>query len=203
MKRPGRRVRSTAEATWTGWTYLVLLLVCFLFGALIGFALAYFGESGEALRSYLQDYLNSAAQGTLNLSFFSVFWDCVRWPFLVVVFAFTALGVIAIPAFLLVRGFLLAYAVTCFAVLLGRPGLAAAAVLLASAIFLVLPVLLVLGCEGLRSSCARLPGGTNNLERRFRAEIILPGIGVSLVAAALQWTVIPLIFSAICTRYFI
>lgn len=203
MTRPGRRVRAKTETSWTGWPYLILMLVCFLCGVLIGFALAYFGGSSEALRSYLQDYLRLAARGNLELSFFSVFWDCIRWPLLVIVFGFTALGVLAIPALLLVRGFLLAYTATCFSVLLGRSGFAASAILLAVAGFLVLPVLLVLGCEGMRTACSRLPGGVNSVDRRCRPEIILPGAGISLVAAALQWTVVPLILSAVCSRLFI
>lgn len=191
------------ESTWTGWPYLLLLLICFLSGALVGFAMAYFGEHSDDLGAYLQDYLSLAARGDLDLSFISVFWDCIRWPVFVIAFGFTALGVLAIPAVLLVRGFLLSYTATCFAVLLGWSGLAAAAVLLAAAVFLVLPVLLILGCEGLRASCARLPGALNGGERRFRPEIVLPGAGLSVVAAALQWTVVPLVFSAVCARLII
>lgn len=190
-------------SAWSGWPCLILLLICFLSGALIGFALAYFGTSSDELRSYLQDYLGVAAQGNLDFSFFSVLWDCVRWPVLVIAFSFTALGVIAIPAILLARGFLLAYTAACFAVLLGRNGLTAAAVLLAPAALIVLPVLLVLGCEGFRTACARLPGTPGGRECRCRPEIVLPGAGVSLIAAALQWTVVPMIFAAVCARYFI
>lgn len=203
MTRLGRELRKGNEPAWTGWPHLILLLICFLSGSLIGFALAYFGESSSELRGYLQDYLALAAQGNLEQSFFAVFWDCLRWPAFVIFLGFTALGVLAIPALLLIRGFLLAYTTTCFAVLLGRNGLAVAAVLLAVSAFLVLPVLLVLGCESLRTACARLPGAPGGGDRRLRPEIVLPGAGLSLVAAALQWTVIPLLFSMVCTRYFI
>ncbi len=202
MDRIGRRASAGKETVWTGWPYLILLLVCFVAGALVGFCFAYFRDASEDLRIYLQDYLDLAARGEMKLSFFSVFWDCLRWPAAVIVLGFTAIGVLAIPALLLIRGFLLTYAATCFALLLGRGGLAAAATLLLIDVFLILPILLILGCEGLRTSFARLPGTSNSVERKYRLEVALPGAGISLVAAALQWTVIPMLFSLLCMRYF-
>lgn len=181
---------------------MIVLLSCFLLGTLAGFIFAFIGEPSAELYSYLNDYFELAAQGNLELSFLSVAWDCIRWPLAVVVFGFTALGVGVIPAMFLVRGFLLSYTATLLGVLFGKDGAAVAAVLFAVTVLLVIPTLFVVGCESFRASLARLPKAAVPADGRWRPEILLPGIGVLAIAVALQWTVTPMMLSAVCARLF-
>ena len=187
---------------WPGWPYLIVLLVCFIVGALGGFFLAFLNESSLNLKGYISDYFDLAAQGELGTTLFSVLWDCIRWPLAIVLFGFTSVGVIAIPVLMTVRGFLLSYSAASFGVLLGKNGVAAAGVLFAVTAVLVLPVLFMLGCEALRSACMRLPGAVGSAEKHCRLEILLPGAGVLFIAAALQWTIMPKLLSAVCFRLF-
>lgn len=202
MKRFKTRVTIPRGALWNGWPYLVVLLISFLLGVVGGFFFAGQIEPGSGLSDYLTDYFASAGEGDFRAPFLSVFWECVRWPLAVTVFGLTALGVAAIPVLLFVRGFLLSYAVTCFGLLLGTNGVAAAAALFAVSAVIILPILFVTGCEGLRSAYLRLPGTNHSTEGRYRLEILLPATGALTLAVALQWTVVPLILTAVCARLF-
>lgn len=196
------RVRAAGNAPWDGWPCLIVLLVCFFTGALGGFLLAAVGGPSAELRSYLSEYFDLAAHGRLNISLLSVLWDFFRWPLAAAAFSFTPLGVGVIPALLLVRGFLLSYAAASFGVLLGTEGAAAAAAVFGVTALLAVPALFVIGCEGLRSAFLRLPGSAPAAGARLRPTVLLPGIGILSIAAALQWTVTPALMSAVCTRYF-
>lgn len=202
MKRLDKRMTAKGITMWAGWPYLIVLLVCFFIGAFCGGALAALNDSGDELSSYLYDYFSMAAQKKINVSFFSVLWDCVKWPLLTVVLGFTVLGAIGIPVLFAVRGFLFSFTVCTFGALLGGDGAAAAAVLFSVTALLVLPVLFMVGCEGLRVSCRNLPNSTGTGSNRFQPEILLPGIGVLAIATALQWTVVPTVLSAVCSRIF-
>ena len=202
MKRFGKRVLGSRDLLWRGWPYLFVLLIIFLLGSLFGFLLAFISEPSAELRNYLTDYFARSATDKLGLSFFSVLWDCLKWPLIVFAFRFTAAGIVTIPAVFLVRGFLLSYTAACFGVLLGNDGVIAAAVLFAVTVLLVLPILFVIGCESLRASYVRLPSASPTDENRFRVEVFLPSFGVLAIAIALQWSVTPVLLSAVCARLF-
>ena len=202
MRRPDKRMTAKNIAMWVGWPYLIVLLVCFFVGAFCGGALAVLIEPSGELSSYLSDYFAMAAQKEISVSFFSVLWDCVRWPLLAIVLGLTILGAVGIPILFAVRGFLLAFTVCTLGELLGANGIVAALVLFSVTILFVLPALFVVGCEGLRVACRNLPNAAGSGSSRFQLEILLPGIGVLAVAIALQWTVVPAVFSAICLRIF-
>lgn len=202
MKEFGKRILGGQSPAWRGWPYLLTLLISFSAGALGGFLLAFLGEPSAELGNYLVDYFTLAVERELDFSFISVCWDCVRWPLLVVLFGFTSLGVVVIPAAFLVRGFLLSYTVACFGILLGNKGVAAAAVLFSVTVLLILPILFVVGCENLRTSCMRLSGSPSITEPKFKPEILLPSFGALAIAVALQWAVSPTLLSAVCVRLF-
>ena len=202
MKSIGKRTLRDRDLLWRGWPYLFVLLIVFAIGALFGFILAFLSEPSTELKSYLTNHFDVAAKSEFGLSFFSVLWDCIRWPLLVFVFRFTAAGIVVIPAIFLVRGFLLSYTAACFGVLLGNVGVIAAAVLFAVTVLLILPILFVIGCECFCGACARLPGLSSAGESRLRAEVFLPSFGVLAIAVSLQWTVVPILLSAVCARLF-
>ena len=111
------------------------------------------------------------------------------------VLSFLGLGIVALPLLLLVRGFVLTYTAACFAAAFGLGGAVAAAAVLSSAALLGIPALLMLSCEGFRVLASRFLGSVK-VEHRYRAEVFLPGIGLALVAAAVQWAVVPALLSA-------
>ena len=164
--------------------------------------MAVIGEPSGELRSYLSDYFLLAAGGHLSVSLFSVLWDVFRWPLAVVAFSFTPLGIGVIPSLLLIRGFLLSYAATSFGALMGMEGAVAAAAIFGVTAMIAVPALFVIACESLRSAFLRLPGAVTASEYRPRPEILLQGIGVLAIAAALQWTLTPALMSAVCARFF-
>lgn len=202
MRRPDGRMNAKRITMWTGWPYLIVLLVCFFVGAFCGGVLAVLIEPRGELSSYLHDYFVMAAQKEINLSFFSVLWDCVKWPLLAALLGLSFLGTIGIPILFAARGFLFSFAVCTLGALLGGNGVAAASVLFSVTTLFVLPVLFIVGCEGLRVTCRNLPNVSGGGRNRFRMEVLLLGIGVLAIAIALQWTVVPTVLSAICSRIF-
>lgn len=199
----GWGVSKTNKIGWNGWLHLVVILLAFFAGAVAGFFLAFLREASSEFQSFLSDYLYSSAHGDFKVSFFSVLWDCFCWPLATIVFSFSAIGVVLIPIFLLVRGFLLSYAISCFASFLGVNGIAIIAVLFSAELIFVVPVTFLFAYEGIRSACFRLPGAaasTNCGQRHL--EVLLIGLGILSVAVAVQWAIIPNLFSSVCARLF-
>lgn len=195
-------MRAAGGKTWDGRFYLTVLLLCFFVGAFGGFLLATIGTFGGELRGYLSDYFALAAGGRLSISFFSVLWDVFRWPLAAAAFSLTPLGVGAIPALLMIRGFLLSYAAACFGALMGVEGAAVAAAVFGVTALFTVPALLVIACESFRSAFLRVSGACPLPECKPRPAVLLPGAGVLVIAAALQWTVSPALMSAVCARFF-
>ena len=187
-------------AAWSGWPYLIVLLISFFAGACVGGMLAFFHSPDSGLSDYLREYCAALSQGEIRPSFLYVLWDCVRWPLSAALLGFTALGVIGIPALFAARGFLLSFSTTTFCLLLGRSGIAVAAVLFSVTIFLVLPIMFVLGCDWLYASCLRLPNAVPSAGKRYRIESALICLGALIVSVALQWTLIPVVLPAVCSR---
>lgn len=182
--------------------HIAVLLICFLLGVFCGYLWALFGYGNSDLESYLTDYFNLAAENGIDVSPVSVLWNSVKWPVFVVLLGTSVIGVAAIPIVLMIRGFLLTYTTACFSILLGRSGFIVSVVLFAVTVLLELPVLFIYGCDFLRVSIARVTRISKG-EDDLKPECLLSGIGVLIVAAALQWTVVPRLFSAFCSRLFI
>lgn len=194
--------RSNANrVAWSGWPHLTVLLISFFVGVLGGTVFAFFLDPSAELLGYLREYCFLLAQGQLRVSFFSVLWDCVRWPLLTAVLGITALGIIGIPVLFVIRGFLLSFSSTTFGLLLGPRGIALTAVLFASSALLILPTLFILGCDRLRAACLHLPNAIPASGKQYRLEIWLVCIGVLAVSVAVQWTVIPAVLRAICSHF--
>lgn len=139
---------------------LAVLGVCFFSGGLAGCLLAGYvdGAGSESLLVYLNCFLQAAGAGAMegpDLAYLA--WSELRWPLLVLLLGFTALGLLALPLLFALRGFLLAFSIASFVRLLGREGC-----LLALSVFgvpgaLAVPILFVLGVQSF--SAARVLAG--------------------------------------------
>lgn len=79
----------------------------------------------------------------------SLVWDTVRWPLLALLLGFTALGLLGLPLLFVVRGFLLAFSIASFVRLFGGVGCLLALLVFGVSGALSVPVLFVLGVQGL------------------------------------------------------
>ena len=181
---------------------LALLAACFSFGIILGCVFAMFSCTGTNLEGYLTDYLTLVAVDGVVISPVTVFWNCFRWPLLAGIFLLTAIGIFVIPVLTLLRGFFLAFTTICLGMVYGYDGLSISVVLFAVTVLLELPSMFVLYCEFLR--CSRSCFGYGNTASRvtLRPEVLLVGVGAFILSSALQLTVIPGLFTAVCERIF-
>lgn len=189
---------------WDGLTRLAVLAACFGAGAVGGFLFSAAGGDNPELTGYLQQYFYSAGQGDgLRPSLGATVWDLLRWPLAAFLLGFTPAGAAGIPLLMGARGFLLAFAATTFARLFHLPGAAAALAAFGVTALMAVPVLFVVAAEGFRQSLYRLPG-TSVCPVRWdeQAGTLAPCAGLLILAAALQQTVMPALFSAICAHLF-
>lgn len=183
-------------------TRLAILAVCFGLGALGGFLFsALGGESGELL-DYLEGYFQAAGQGGgLEPSLPSTVWDLIRWPLAAFLLGLVPLGAVGVPLLMGGRGFLLAFAAATFARLFHLPGVAAALAAFGMTLLVAVPVLFVVAADAFRQSLSRLPGAPSApIHWTERARALAPCAGLLVLATALQQTVMPALFSAVCAR---
>lgn len=201
IRRVGSRF-SSAPA-WDGLTQLVFLGVCFAAGALSGFFFSSWSGDDPALLDYLSRCFQTAGQGSgVEPSLWSSIWDLLRWPFAAFLLGSTALGVAGIPLLLSARGFLLSFAAATFARLFGLPGMAASFAAFGVSALVAVPVLFVVSADAFRQSLGRL-SGERPLAWGQRAQALTPCAGLLVLAVALQQTIMPALFTAVCTRLFI
>ncbi len=196
--------RGGTALKWDGLTGLILLGACFLAGTLAGFGFSCLGGESAPLREYLLRCLTAAGEGNgFDPSLLSVIWEVFRWPLLVSLLGFTALGAVGIPVVLAVRGFLLSYAVTAFARLFGLEGMAAALAAFGVTALVAVPALFVAAYSAFQSALSRLShDGPPAVSWRARLSALGPCAGLLALAAALQRTVMPALLTAVCARLF-
>ena len=131
---------------------LAVTAACFLLGGLVGCLLAsHIGGGGqESLAAYVEGFLRAAQAGEITApALASLVWDTVRWPLLALLLGFTALGLLGLPLLFAVRGFLLAFSIASFVRLFGGVGCLLALLVFGVSGALSVPVLFVLGVQGL------------------------------------------------------
>ncbi len=199
-------IRGQAEhgRGWDGLFPPLLLGLCFMAGLLLGLLLSALRKEGSDLSEYLSAYFRAVIGGDVSgLSLWSVIWDLIRWPLAAFLLGCTVLGVVGIPALLLIRGFLLSYAITTFARLFGERGMALALAVFGVSALLMLPVLFVVGCDAFGTAARRLPNADETPARiRQRLAALAPCIGISVLAAALQRTAMPALLAVVCAKVF-
>lgn len=190
-----------AAASWDGATRLAALAVCFGLGALGGFLFSAFGGGSDELTDYLRGYFQSAGQGGAEPSLASTVWDLGRWPLAAFLLGLVPAGAVGVPLLMGARGFLLAFAATTFARLFHLAGVAAALAAFGMTLLVAVPVLFVVSADAFRQSLSRLPGAVSSPVRWVeRARALTPCAGLLVLAVALQQTVMPALFSAVCAR---
>jgi len=195
-RRPGRGARAREGSE--GLVQAVVLLLCFLGAGLAGcVAVKLAGEDGaQTLDAYLQGYIELLREGgAAQASLLSVAWELCRWPLLVLLLGFTALGAAAIPAAFCARGFLLAYSIAAFVRVFGARGLPCALAVFGMTALASLPALFCVGALSFQSSL-RLAAGV--LEGRREAGVSLERLwglvpcGMLLaLGTALQYSLVP------------
>lgn len=200
VRRTGRRIGSAS--TWDGLTQLAVLAACFGAGVLGGFFFSAAGGDDLELLDYLRQYFQSVGQGAgFEPSLGATVWDMARWPLCAFLLGLMPVGVAGIPLLMGGRGFLLAYAATTFVRLFHLPGMAAALAAFGVTALLGVPVLFVVAADAFRQSLSRLPGApTSPVQWSGRARAMTPCAGLLVLAVALQHTVMPTLFSLVCTR---
>lgn len=125
-----------------------ILGAAFVLGALLGLlAASLIGEeSCDNLEQFFLSYTELTPGRTYTWSgFFHTLWYFVRFPLLILLSGFSALGVFVIPAALSLKGFSFSFAVSTLVLLYGFPGLLAAAVFFGLADFVFIPILFLIG----------------------------------------------------------
>lgn len=173
----------------------------FALGALAGCLWAGWVPAAEsgALASYLKDCLEAVRAGqTLTAEWSALLWQSARWPLWTALLSLTAAGLVGIPVLFGVRGFLLSFAVACFVRVLGGEGALLAAALFGVNGLFALPVLFLLGEQGMAASRAlaeRLLGegrGRPVYSRAYALSCAVCG-GVLLVGAAVEQRTVPVL----------
>ena len=203
----GRRTRKRIgpASSWDGLTQLVIVAVCFAVGAVSGFLFSASGGENPELLDYLQGYFRLAgSKDGFEPPLFATIWDLVRWPLAAFLLGLTPVGAVGVPLIMGGRGFLLAYAATTFVRLFHLPGMAAALAVFGVTVFLAVPTLFVVAADAFRQSLSRLPGAASPPAHwAQRAGTLAPCAGLLVLAVALQQTVMPVLFSTVCTQLLI
>lgn len=202
----GKRLEKSASGRLKadGLIPIVALFACFVGASILGcWTVAAAGSTGiDTLSSFLRDYLNLLDDGSaLSPSIWAVIWELCRWPALVLLLGFTALGAVAIPAMFCVRGFLLSYALASFVRVFGVTGIFAAFAVFGMTALVSVPVLFCMGAFAFPSSL-RLAAGVLGSRQAglFPKEKLLgliPCGGLLLLAVFVQWSVMPQLLSAV------
>lgn len=201
VRRMEGRFRSAPA--WDGLTQLVFLGVCFAAGTLGGFFFSSWSGDDPALPDYLRRCFEAAGQGNWpEPSLWSSIWELGRWPLAAFLLGSTALGAAGIPLLLGARGFLLSFAVATLVRLFGLPGMAASLTAFGVSALAAVPVLFVVSSDAFCQSLGRLSGERPPAWGQ-RARALTPCAGLLVLAVALQQTVMPALFTAVCARLFI
>lgn len=192
--------------TEKGWTAdyarlaaLAVLSLCFLGGGLLGVWTAAGARENAAagLESYLSAFLASAQAGTLDAPGLTAqVWALIRWPLLVLVLSFSAVGLVGIPAVFGVRGFLLGFSIGSFVRFYGGAGGLLAALVFGVSGCVAVPVLFVLGVQGLlaaRTLAMRMVEERRRLLPYGRRYWLCCGAcaGALAVCVLLEWAAVP------------
>lgn len=200
VRRAGNRIGS-AQA-WDALTQPAVLAVCFSIGVLGGFFFSGWSGDDPELLDYLSRYFQAAGQGHgAEPSLWASVWELARWPLAAFLLGSSALGAAGIPILLGARGFLLSYAAATLARLFGLPGAAASFTAFGITALVAVPVLFVVSADAFRQSLRRLSGERSPAWRQ-RAQALTPCAGLLVLAAALQQTLMPALFTAVCARLF-
>lgn len=181
---------------------LVVTAIFFALGGLAGSFLALWsaGSGMDAMSGYLGEFLTAAREGALREpALWELVWRALRWPLVVFLLGFTALGAFGIPALTALRGFYLSFSVAAFAQAYGSKGLMTAFLLLGVPALAYVPAFFLLSTQSFSAACAlaRRVGGQGRYELPYHRDYFFR-CGVCAAAVCLgifaeQWLVPALI----------
>ena len=206
MKRSATVQRQNIDVPLRG----ILFVLCVLFsvGALLGWRL--YGNIAQQSSQQLQDYLTGyselmACSQAAPTSLLSALFLYFRYPILIFIFGFSALGVVLIPLLCVIEGFFLSFAVTSFVASMGRNGVLLAMAALGVRCLFTLPCILFLAIQAVRA--ARQLGKVGAFGYRKNRAIFEPAyflrFGVCmlilLLGVVLEITLVPKLFQLALT----
>lgn len=187
---------------------LIALCAFFFIGILLGWRL--YGNIAQQSSQQLQEYLTGyselmACTEVAPASLLSALLLYFRYPLLIFVFGFSALGVILIPILCMTEGFFLSFAVTSFVASMGRDGVLLALAALGLRCLFTLPCMLFLSLWAMDAAQRLGKRGTSGYRKnraiyepvyflRFGACVIILLIGV-----VLEVTLVPKLFQLALT----
>jgi hypothetical protein len=201
----GTRKRIGSASSWDGLTQLIIVAICFAVGSVSGFLFSVSGGENPELLDYLQQYFRlMGAENGFEPPLLDTIWDLVRWPLAAFLLGLTPVGAVGVPLIMGGRGFLLSYAATTFVRLFHLPGMVVVLAVFGVTVFLAVPTLFVVAADAFRQSLSRLPGAMSSpIHWTQRARALAPCAGLLTLAVALQQTVMPVLFSTVCTQLLI
>lgn len=205
MVSRGTRKRIGSASSWDGLTQLIIVAICFAVGSVSGFLFSVSGGENPELLDYLQQYFRlMGAENGFEPPLLDTIWDLVRWPLAAFLLGLTPVGAVGVPLIMGGRGFLLSYAATTFVRLFHLPGMVVVLAVFGVTVFLAVPTLFVVAADAFRQSLNRLPGAMSSpVHWTQRARALAPCAGLLTLAVALQQTVMPVLFSTVCTQLLI
>ena len=147
-----------------------LLVVCFLFalGVILG-VLAHRGVTEQEdlfLRSYLLQFAQLSSQPQdRTASLLSVLLVYFRYPLLLMLCGGSTAGLLAVPAFCMVQGFSLAFAVNCFAAAMGADGILLALAAFGIRCIFTLPCFFLLAIGTAERACSAVDQRKNGKKK--------------------------------------
>jgi hypothetical protein len=131
---------------------LLFMALAFVLGGLGGcmFAGSVSGTGTLAVSGHIEEFMAGIRGNSLSPpGFLAAAWAVLRWPILLLLLSMTSAGLIGIPLLFFARGFLFAFCVASFVVVLGSGGVLLAILLLGVESLLTISALFVLGIHGL------------------------------------------------------
>lgn len=200
--RVGKRNSIRCVSVSDGLVSAVFLGGCFFLGAMIGLLACFIAPDKTALSDRLLGYFKQvAAGGDFSVNFLSIAWDLIRWPLFAVVLGMTRVAVVAIPVVLMVRGFLLAHAITVFSQLFGVNGWIVAMIAFGITSLVMIPIFFAVCFD--RFHAALLHRAENTYVRAYSREhipVLLVWFCGTLIAIALQCVVASSLMPLACAR---
>lgn len=124
---------------------LLLISIGFLVGGILGC----FAESKLSVDASLVRFFQETAKGMIKPSLGRELWIVFRWPVIILALSFLPAAGWLIPAAFCVRGFFLSYGIAALVTNGGISGACCAGLLYGPVSVLTVPVLFILGTEGL------------------------------------------------------
>ena len=157
------------------WLRLAALGLFFWTGAAAGrfCAVQWAGSEGGLLREYLADFCLLYDSGAAVNTFWTLVLNYFGWIFLLLLFGYSPLGLVMVPALAASCGFLSMYAVSCFVCVFDRPGVLVALSAMGIRFLFVLPAFFYLADASWQQASWLAAAGTGKGKRSAP----LPGSG--------------------------